>query len=117
MLKALAERERGALAWADGAAAAAASHRPHRFHAAALGDVGLARRLGQTAALTGHSGGISALAWGEGGELLASGGEDCRLRLWRAASGELLHSLDTVRQELHVMFVVVMVIECLMGWY
>ena len=102
MLKALAERERGALAWADGAAAAAAaaSHRPHRFHAAALGDAGLARRLGQTTALTGHSGGISALAWGEGGELLASGGEDCRLRLWRASSGELLHSLDTVRHGL-----------------
>lgn len=97
MLKALAERERGALAWADGPAAAAASHRPHRFQGAALGDAGLTRRLCQTAALAGHSGGISALAWGEGGDLLASGGEDCRLRLWRSATGELLHSLDTVR--------------------
>ena len=95
MQRALQERERGTLALTEGAAAAA--HRPHRFHAAALGDAGLARRLTQTAALAGHSGGVAALAWTEGGELLASGGEDCRLRLWRSATGELLHAVDTVR--------------------
>lgn len=93
MLRALQERE-AATAALEGAAPA--SHRPARFHAAALGDAGLAGRLAQTAALRGHSGAVNALAWTEGGELLASGGEDCRLRLWRGATGELLHSADTV---------------------
>lgn len=96
MLKALWERESGADSL-DGAAAF--SHRPHCFQATALGDGGLARRLAQAAALPGHSGAVNALAWTEEGELLASGGEDCRLRLWRGGGGpaELVHSLDTVR--------------------
>lgn len=96
MLKSLGEREDGRASLLGGAGF---SHRPARFAAAALGDAGLARRLGQTAALAGHSGAVNALAWTEAGELLASGGEDCRLRLWRGAGGppDLLHSLDTVR--------------------
>jgi hypothetical protein len=98
MLLALQDREAG-LASLEGAAAF--GHRPHRFHTAALGDAGLAQRLKQTAALAGHSGAVNTLTWTDGGELLASGGEDCRLRLWRGAGhpkeGSLLHSLDTVR--------------------
>ncbi|KAI3425352.1 hypothetical protein D9Q98_009116 [Chlorella vulgaris] len=96
MLLALQDREAG-LASLEGAAAF--GHRPHRFHTAALGDAGLAQRLKQTAALAGHSGAVNTLTWTDGGELLASGGEDCRLRLWRGAGhpkeGSLLHSLDT----------------------
>ena len=92
MQRALQQRE-SAAASLEGAAAF--GHRPHRFHAAALGDAGLACRLAQAAALTGHSGAVNTLCWNEGGELLASGGEDCRLRLWRG--GELLQSFDTVR--------------------
>lgn len=98
MLPAFLERE-SALASLEGGAAF--GHRPHRFLAAALGDAGLARRLEQVAALGGHSGAVNTLSWTEGGDLLASGGEDCRLRLWRGTSGggsgELLHSFDTVR--------------------
>ena len=97
MLRALAEREDGR---ASLEGAACFSHRPARFAAAARGDAGLARRLGQATALGGHSGAVNALAWTEAGELLASGGEDCRLRLWRGAGGppDLVHSLDTVRR-------------------
>jgi WD40 repeat protein len=94
MLRALQKRE-SALASLEGAAAF--GHRRHRFHAAALGDVGLAQRLEQSAALTGHSGAVNALCWTEAGDVLASGGEDCRLRLWRSTSNELLHACDTVR--------------------
>lgn len=94
---ALAERESGLLSLQG---ATAFGHRPAAFAAAALGDAGLARRLSQVAVLPGHSGAVSALAWTEAGELLASGGEDCRLRLWRGATSELLHSLDTVRRVL-----------------
>ena len=99
MERVLAERE---CAWLSLPGAAAWGHRPARFAGAVLGDAGLARRLGLTAALPGHSGAVDALAWTEGGDLLASGGEDCRLRLWRgggagAAGWDLLHSLDTVR--------------------
>ena len=95
MHRALWDRESGS---ASLLGAAAFGPRPQRFLAAALGDAGLARRLTQSAALPGHSGAINALAWTEGGELLASGGVDCRLRLWRGATGELLHSLDTVSE-------------------
>lgn len=93
MLSALFERESG-LASLDGAGAF--GHRPDRLQAAALGDAGLAQRLTPTAALHGHSGTVNTLCWSEGGELLASGGEDCRLRLWRGGGGEPLHSVDTV---------------------
>jgi WD40 repeat protein len=92
MLSALLERESG-LAWQEGAF----GHCPHRLPAAALGDAGLAQRLTPTAALHGHSGSVNALCWSEGGDVLASGGEDCRLRLWRGDRADLLHSVDTVR--------------------
>lgn len=97
MQRVLAERESGLLSLQG---SAAFGHRPAAFAAAVLGDAGLARRLAPVALLPGHSGAVSALTWTEAGELLASGGEDCRLRLWRGATGELLHSLDTVRRAL-----------------
>jgi hypothetical protein len=44
--------------------------------------------------LPGHESGTLSLSWRADGRVLASGGQDSRARLWDAASGRLLHSLE-----------------------
>eukprot|EP00887_Chlorella_sp_A99_P002952 scaffold24.g2952.t1 len=61
----------------------------------AAADAGLARRLQEVAQLAGHAGSVDALGWSECRGLLVTGGEDCRLRLWRPESGELVHAFDS----------------------
>ncbi|HEU5383576.1 MAG TPA: hypothetical protein VFV38_49880, partial [Ktedonobacteraceae bacterium] len=38
-----------------------------------------------------HQGVITALAWSPDGQMLASGGQDGMVRVWRADTGDLLH--------------------------
>lgn len=91
------EREAGLLGWPGAACSAAAfGHRPALFTAATAGNAGLGRRFAEVASLGGHAGAVNALAWSECGGLLAAGGEDCRLRIWRPPDAEPRHCLDTV---------------------
>jgi len=48
----------------------------------------------RTRSLAGHEHGAQCLSWSHDGRFLASGGQDGRVKLWDAASGELLHSMD-----------------------
>lgn len=47
--------------------------------------------------LVGHTRAVKTIAWDPAGDRLASGGEDCAVRVWDAASGALLLHLDTLR--------------------
>lgn len=44
--------------------------------------------------LPGHESGTLSLSWRADGSVLATGGQDSRARLWDAASGRLLHTLE-----------------------
>jgi WD40 repeat protein len=44
--------------------------------------------------LTGHTGRVTAVAWSPNGAFIATGGQDRTVRLWRAETGELLHTLE-----------------------
>lgn len=78
--------------------AGAFGHRPPWFEAVAAADAGLAKRLAETAQLAGHGGSVNAVGWSDCGSLLVTGGEDCRLRIWRGgSSAELLNTFDSAR--------------------
>ena len=47
-----------------------------------------------TQRLAGHQGGTLALSWSAKGELIATGGQDGRVKLWVGGSGALLRELD-----------------------
>lgn len=80
MQRRLEERRLGALVPPE--AGAALGPRPAAFARACCGDAALVARLARTAELPGHSGAVTAASWAEAGELLVTGGEDCRLKVW-----------------------------------
>jgi WD40 repeat protein len=43
--------------------------------------------------LTGHSGEVNTVAWSKTG-LLASGSEDCTVKIWNSSTGECLNTLE-----------------------
>lgn len=80
MQRRLEERRLGTLVLPE--AGAALGPRPAAFARACCGDAALVARLARTAELPGHSGAVSAASWAEAGELLVTGAEDCRLKVW-----------------------------------
>ena len=80
MQRRLEERRLGTLALPE--AGAALGPRPAAFTRACCGDAALVARLARTAELPGHSGAVTAASWAEAGELLVTGAEDCRLKVW-----------------------------------
>ena len=44
--------------------------------------------------LTGHTGRVTAVAYSPSGAFIATGGQDHTVRLWRAETGKLLHTLE-----------------------
>jgi hypothetical protein len=83
---------------ADAAAPAAApGSRPLAFARACCADAALLARLAQTAALAGHSGAVTAAGWSDTGDRLASGGEDCRIKVWDPHSERAVCTFESVR--------------------
>ena len=60
-------------------------------------NVGLVKRLSHTQSLNGHSSAVNALDWSSHGEILLSGGDDCRVKLWSLESSRAIHTFDSVR--------------------
>ena len=64
----------------------------HTLH----GSTGLVKRLSHTQTFKGHSSAVNALDWSSNGQLLLSGSEDCRVKLWSVDSGKAVQSFDSV---------------------
>lgn len=62
---------------------------------------GLVKRLSHTQSFKGHGSVVSAIDWSSNGEILLSGSEDCRVKLWSVESGLPVHSFDSVSIVLH----------------
>lgn len=56
---------------------------------------GLIKRLSNTQSFKGHSSTVNALDWSSDGEILLSGSDDCRIKLWNAESGKAMHTFDS----------------------
>ncbi|KAL0047044.1 hypothetical protein WJX82_004928 [Trebouxia sp. C0006] len=56
---------------------------------------GLVKRLSHTQTFKGHSSTVNALDWSSDGEILLSGSDDCRVKLWSAESGKAVQSFDS----------------------
>ncbi|KAK9842230.1 hypothetical protein WJX81_001681 [Elliptochloris bilobata] len=80
MQRRLEQRRQGALAPLQ--PNASLGPQPRAFMRACCADAALVARLAQTAELPGHSGAVTAASWAEAGELLVTGSEDCRLKVW-----------------------------------
>lgn len=77
---------------------ASAMSKPHEKHQHSLAKhTGLLKRLSHTQSFKGHSSTVNALDWSPDGEILLSGSDDCRIKLWNAESGKALHTFDSVR--------------------
>lgn len=71
-------------------------HSGRRQHEAQA-NAGLVKRLSHTQSFKGHSSAVNALDWSSNGEILLSGGDDCRVKLWSSKSSGAMHSFDSVR--------------------
>lgn len=72
-------------------------HQPARLQHEFQANTGLVRRLSHTQSLRGHSSSVSGLDWSSNGELLLSGSDDCRVKLWSPETGRAVQSFDSVR--------------------
>lgn len=69
---------------------------PTRVQHSLQANMGLVKRLSHTQTLKGHSSAVNALDWSSDGEVLLSGGDDCRVKLWSADRGKAVQSFDSV---------------------
>lgn len=56
----------------------------------------LVKRLKPVQTYKGHSSCVNALDWSPGGDLLVSGGEDCRIKIWSTERANEVTSFDSV---------------------
>ena len=56
----------------------------------------LVKRLKHVQTYKGHSSCVNALDWSPGGDLLISGGEDCRIKIWSTERANAVTSFDSV---------------------
>jgi len=68
--------------------------RPCTFLRHSQGDPALIRRLKQIVELQGHKGGVDTVTWNSGGTLLASGCDDCRIKIWDARRARSVKSIE-----------------------
>lgn len=59
---------------------------------------GLVKRLAISNSYPGHSGSVHTLDWNAAGDLLISGGDDCRVKIWSTENGQAQHAFDSVWQ-------------------
>lgn len=76
---------------------AALMPQPLAFSRACCADAALVARMAQTAELSGHGGAVTTASWSEAGDLLASGSEDCRVKVWDAARQRAACTFESVR--------------------
>jgi len=69
---------------------------PRAFQHSLQANPGLVKRLSHTHTFKGHSSTVNALDWSSDGEILLSGSDDCRVKLWSAESGKAVQSFDSV---------------------
>ena len=69
---------------------------PRAFQHSLQANAGLVKRLSHTHTFKGHSSTVNALDWSSDGEVLLSGSDDCRVKLWSAESGKAVQSFDSV---------------------
>ena len=69
---------------------------PRAFQHSLQANAGLVKRLSHTQTFKGHSSTVNALDWSSDGEILLSGSDDCRVKLWSAESGKAVQSFDSV---------------------
>ena len=79
------------------ALAAVNCHQPARLQHEFQANAGLVKRLSHTQSLKGHSSSVNALDWSSNGEVLLSGSDDCRVKLWNTESSRAVLSFDSVR--------------------
>ena len=70
-------------------------HQPLSFVRSIASDPAAVKRLAPIAELPANAS-TNVVAWSDDGQLLASGGEDCRVLLWDAQRQRKMHSLDMV---------------------
>ncbi|DBB01012.1 TPA: hypothetical protein ACH3X1_000915 [Trebouxia sp. C0004] len=68
---------------------------PRAFQHSLQANAGLVKRLSHTHTFKGHSSTVNALDWSPDGEVLLSGSDDCRVKLWSAESGKAVQSFDS----------------------
>ncbi|DBA77747.1 TPA: hypothetical protein ACH3X2_008439 [Trebouxia sp. C0005] len=68
---------------------------PRAFQHSLQANAGLVKRLSHTHTFKGHSSTVNALDWSSDGEVLLSGSDDCRVKLWSAESGKAVQSFDS----------------------
>ena len=71
-------------------------HQPVRLQHDLQANAGLVKRLSHTESLKGHSSSVNALDWSSNGEVLLSGSDDCRVKLWCTETNRAVHSFDSV---------------------
>lgn len=69
---------------------------PTRVQHSLQANTGLVKRLSHTQTFKGHSSAVNALDWSSDGEVLLSGGDDCRVKLWSVERGKAMQSFDSV---------------------
>jgi len=72
--------------------------------ASALGHAAAETITGGRTALAGHSESVMLVIFSPDGEVLASGGDDCTIKLWSVATGEELHSISVCSERHHTMY-------------
>lgn len=71
-------------------------YHPARLQHDLQANTGLVQRLSHTQSLKGHSSSVNALDWSCNGEILLSGSDDCRVKLWSTESSKAVLSFDSV---------------------
>ena len=71
-------------------------HQAQAFLGRFAGNVALVKRLTCSLELEHHGGPLSAVSWSQDGALLATGGDDCKVKIWDAVAGTELLCLTLV---------------------